>query len=315
MLRETDLKRTSPAGLLPRRYGPGCAARLGAQNGALLLVLAATLPTAWTTHSIDEWWWSAAVCVLFAVMYRCFGIPARYLLAWPCRVLFAAGLVAIVASAVVHASMLHGPLSVGDAGPLALAAAVLALRVADQRRRLTRMTASLRWPLPDLRWTVAEGTGTVLHHHWPAVAQRGALDLVCSVRGGRSTAAVRPRRCEAFPAYGALVVAPCSGVVRTARDGCPDRPQKHAPAPGNHVVIASEDGDEVLLAHLKLSSVAVRKGESVAEGETVGRVGNSGDSSEPHLHIHATRDGCPLRLRFTGVRGSLRRNAVIAPRI
>ena len=257
MLRETDLKRTSPAGLLPSRYGPGCAARLGAQNGALPLVLAATLPTAWTTHSIDEWWWSTAVCVLFAVMYRCFGIPARYLLAWPYRVLFAAGLVAIV----------------------------------------------------------AEGTGTVCNHHWPAVAQRGALDLVCSVRGGRWTAAVRPRRCEAFPAYGALVVAPCSGVVRTARDGCPDRPQKHAPAPGNHVVIASEDGDEVLLAHLKLSSVAVRKGESVAEGETVGRVGNSGDSSEPHLHIHATRDGCPLRLRFTGVRGSLRRNAVIAPRI
>jgi murein DD-endopeptidase MepM/ murein hydrolase activator NlpD len=56
------------------------------------------------------------------------------------------------------------------------------------------------------------------------------------------------------------------------------------------------------------SSVAVRAGQGVREGERIGRVGNSGLSTEPHLHIHAqqrsnTEDflaGAPLPFRIDG---------------
>jgi hypothetical protein len=55
-----------------------------------------------------------------------------------------------------------------------------------------------------------------------------------------------------------------------------------------------------------LIRLAVRAGDSVAVGEPLGRVGNTGNTGEPHLHIHAQRPGTqdaplsggPLPIRF-----------------
>jgi len=57
---------------------------------------------------------------------------------------------------------------------------------------------------------------------------------------------------------------------------------------GNHVVIECK-GVKVLLGHMKNGSVLARQGTAVKEGQAVGRVGNSGNTFEPHLHIHAAR--------------------------
>ena len=74
----------------------------------------------------------------------------------------------------------------------------------------------------------------------------------------------------------------------------------HLPAPqrdrehmaGNHVLLACGDV-EVLLGHFQQGSVRVREGEMVDAGQEVGRVGNTGNTDEPHLHIHAQRPGPP----------------------
>ena len=55
---------------------------------------------------------------------------------------------------------------------------------------------------------------------------------------------------------------------------------------GNHVVLDLGSGEYALLAHLRRGSVRVRPGQRVRRGETLGRCGNSGNSSEPHLHFH-----------------------------
>ena len=61
---------------------------------------------------------------------------------------------------------------------------------------------------------------------------------------------------------------------------------------GNHVVVRSAEEDvDVELAHMKEGSVAVERGEQAEESELLGRVGNTGNTSEPHLHIHAVRTG------------------------
>ena len=52
---------------------------------------------------------------------------------------------------------------------------------------------------------------------------------------------------------------------------------------------------------MKEGSVAVKRGESVAEGELLGRVGNSGNTSEPHLHVHAVKTGSGSVLDGEGV--------------
>ncbi|MCC6163641.1 MAG: M23 family metallopeptidase [Acidobacteria bacterium] len=76
---------------------------------------------------------------------------------------------------------------------------------------------------------------------------------------------------------------------------------------GNHVMLDCS-GVWVLLGHLQRGSVGVRPDQAVATGDVLGRVGNSGNTSEPHLHIHAQRpgsnaepmSGTPLPIRLDG---------------
>jgi len=58
------------------------------------------------------------------------------------------------------------------------------------------------------------------------------------------------------------------------------------PNAGNHVMIESDAGYIVFMAHLKNNSVTVKKGQRVEQGERIGLVGNSGNSTAPHLHIN-----------------------------
>jgi murein DD-endopeptidase MepM/ murein hydrolase activator NlpD len=81
-------------------------------------------------------------------------------------------------------------------------------------------------------------------------------------------------------------------VVR-AIDGLPDQvpgalPEGLAPleADGNAVFLRLRDGRIVFYAHVVPGSVTVRAGDRVVRGQLLGRVGNSGNSSAPHLHLH-----------------------------
>jgi murein DD-endopeptidase MepM/ murein hydrolase activator NlpD len=80
---------------------------------------------------------------------------------------------------------------------------------------------------------------------------------------------------------------------------------------GNHVVVRCGDAD-VWLAHLRRGTVAVRSGASVTRGALLGRAGNSGNTTEPHLHVHAERGGRAVPVRFDG--RWLVRNATVSAR-
>lgn len=102
--------------------------------------------------------------------------------------------------------------------------------------------------------------------------------------------------------FGRELVAPAAGVVVKARGDRPDQPTPGvnderylAPEigggdPGNHVVIDHGDGEFSLIAHMKAGSLAVRRKQRVRQGELIGLLGNSGDSSAPHVH-HQLQDG------------------------
>jgi len=104
---------------------------------------------------------------------------------------------------------------------------------------------------------------------------------------------VPPADPRAYVIYGARVLAPCAGQVVIAVDGLPDMQVPEVDRDhlaGNHVVLRCLDAD-VLLGHLQPGSVQVGAGAHVAVEDWLGSVGNSGNTGEPHLHIHAQSPG------------------------
>lgn len=55
---------------------------------------------------------------------------------------------------------------------------------------------------------------------------------------------------------------------------------------GNHVIVLHDDGTAAVYAHLQKGSVTAQAGQHVRVGTQLGEVGNTGNSSEPHLHVH-----------------------------
>jgi murein DD-endopeptidase MepM/ murein hydrolase activator NlpD len=98
-----------------------------------------------------------------------------------------------------------------------------------------------------------------------------------------------PTDLDRYHIFGEAVYAPCDGEVIRAEDRLPDLPppssDRERPA-GNFVYLGCGE-TAILLAHLMQGSLAVAAGERVETGQFLARVGNSGYSTEPHLHLHA----------------------------
>ena len=123
--------------------------------------------------------------------------------------------------------------------------------------------------------------------------QSYGVDLVALDGFGLRAHGVQPSDPRAYFIFGARVLAPCAGEVILAVDGLPNMqvPQVDRDhLAGNHVLLRCVAAD-VLLGHLQPGSVQVDVGAKVAVGDWLGLVGNSGNTGEPHLHIHAQGRG------------------------
>lgn len=76
--------------------------------------------------------------------------------------------------------------------------------------------------------------------------------------------------------------------VNTLPDLIPPESDRKNPA-GNHILINCK-GADVILAHLQQGSITVQAGNAVKVGQAIAKVGNSGNTIEPHLHIHARKE-------------------------
>jgi len=145
--------------------------------------------------------------------------------------------------------------------------------------------------------TVAWGGPTHrVNYHVASPAERWAYDLLVTA-GGRSVNG-DPARLESYLAYGRPVLAPAAGTVVAVHDGDPDappgRPDRQRRA-GNHVVLAVAPREYLVMAHLRAGSLTVRAGDRVQAGQVIGRVGNSGNTTEPHVHLHLQDEPTPDR--------------------
>jgi hypothetical protein len=90
--------------------------------------------------------------------------------------------------------------------------------------------------------------------------------------------------------YGLPVLAPADGTVRVVMNEDEDVPIGQdfgfKNAGGNQVVIEVAANEFLFICHMQPGSITVRPGDRVTTGQVLGRVGNSGHTSEPHIHIH-----------------------------
>ncbi|MEU5161813.1 M23 family metallopeptidase [Streptomyces sp. NPDC020875] len=153
-------------------------------------------------------------------------------------------------------------------------------------------------------------------------AQTYAIDIVAEPVAGRNPGFswLWPlvRRSSAYPAYGVPLLATADATVVRARDGQRDHLSRSSPlmviyllvveglarsliSPwlviGNHVVLDLGDGNYALYAHVMRGSLTVKEGDKVTAGQTIGRCGNSGNSTEPHVHFQLMDRPDPILAR------------------
>lgn len=192
--------------------------------------------------------------------------------------------------------------------------------------RIDKTTPALtaEWPLKQATVVGWGGDTTAVnlpHVIWPS--ERWAYDLVMEPYNSGSTIS------EEYGIWDQEVLAPVSGTVIAAYDKEPDitpGSEDILSMEGNYVyLVVDETGTYLLLNHLRQNSVTVKVGDHVNPGDILGRVGNSGSTSEPHLHIHHQRqnpestlhptlaEGLPLYFKGTDADPMPQKGTVVHP--
>jgi hypothetical protein len=133
------------------------------------------------------------------------------------------------------------------------------------------------------------------NYHVIAPDQRWAYDLLV-MNGGKSYEG-DSTKLENYFCYGLPVLAPAAGKVIAASDSKPDtrigsEGDIFQPV-GNHIIMEVAPKEFLFLCHLQPHSVLVKKGDLVQQGQVLAKVGNSGHTSEPHIHIHLQSTAMP----------------------
>ena len=168
----------------------------------------------------------------------------------------------------------------------------------------------VRAPLQGSQWWTPNGPSNDAVHRRTLVVVGGKLSLteefaVDWVRLGDNGATFSgdSLKNQSYLAYNQDVLAAASGRIIKVRDGIAEnKPTQNPPAEhldletlaGNHIVQDFGDGRYALYAHLIPGSLRVHVGDVVVQGEVLGRLGNSGNSTQPHLHFHVMDGPEPL---------------------
>jgi len=249
----------------------------------------------------------------------------------------ALGAVLVVVTVSVGAGI--GPLYLVGVALLVLGVGGQVLRGLLQRPRQEREPVLIAAPVAG-RWRGLNSPASKVPSHMHGLAQTYALDITHEPAGAapRAMDALWPpmRRPGHFPSFGRPVLAPFDGVVVAARNTARDHLARLS-LPGlcylfvegfvrslgtprhllgNHVFVRA-DGDEAVvavLAHLRRGSLRVVPGERVIAGQQLGECGNSGNSSDPHVHVQlmdgediVTAHGVPFTWEYRTDDGQERR--------
>ncbi|MFS0785633.1 M23 family metallopeptidase [Shouchella sp. 1P09AA] len=144
--------------------------------------------------------------------------------------------------------------------------------------------------------TLWGGTNELVNYHYPLEQQRYAYDFVVSRNG--YTFDGEPDQNENYFAFGKEIYAPCKGTVvqcvSTEEDVQPGIQTNEDQPFGNYVIIKHDFDEYSLTCHMKQHSMMVKVGDVVEKGALLGQCGNSGHTTEPHIHFHVMNQQDPF---------------------
>lgn len=156
-------------------------------------------------------------------------------------------------------------------------------------------------------WNVFWGgdSETKNHHHGFGVQHFG-IDFVIEDERSKISYKNDGKKNSDFYCFEKNIIAPINGKIVVKVDGIPDNQPGQTNVQmvyGNTVMIQDDTEFVVVLAHLKCNSIIVSVGDLVQKGDVLGVCGNSGNSSEPHLHFHVQsevgfEEGDPVKTYF-----------------
>ncbi|MEI2731000.1 MAG: M23 family metallopeptidase [Dermatophilaceae bacterium] len=175
-------------------------------------------------------------------------------------------------------------------------------------------SVALRYPFHGQWMALNSPARRVPSHGTHLFGTTYAIDFVGVDESGRTArwgwrAALASEPPASFAGFDRPILAPLAGRVVRVHDGELDHGSRRslpvgipyaltqarrvrqgaAAIAGNHVVVsAGEGGPFVLVAHLRRGSIRVRVGEVIEVGQILGTCGNSGNSTQPHVHVQAT---------------------------
>jgi murein DD-endopeptidase MepM/ murein hydrolase activator NlpD len=154
--------------------------------------------------------------------------------------------------------------------------------------KIVRNQTKLILPFNE-KWNVYWGGDTkALNYHVDVESQKNALDFLIMDKSGKSYR-TDGKTNEDYYAFGKELIAPCDGEIVLAVDGVKDNTPGEMNSfdlGGNTLILRTAANEFLVLCHFKHQSIKVKEGQKVVQGQVLGQCGNSGHSSEAHLHFH-----------------------------
>ncbi|MDI9915824.1 M23 family metallopeptidase [Rhodococcus sp. IEGM 1379] len=165
-------------------------------------------------------------------------------------------------------------------------------------------------PLAGDGWLAANGCCAVSSHRGALMASAGRINAVerfaidflqIDTVAGVGTSTGDGSKNENYRSYDAPLLAVADGTVKAVVSTMPEETPQQVPdvatvdqLGGNYVIIDIGDGNFAFYAHMIPGSASVKVGDKVTRGQVIGKLGNSGNTSEPHLHFQVSRAAIPL---------------------
>lgn len=158
----------------------------------------------------------------------------------------------------------------------------------DNLPKIERNSTGLLLPFKDT-WNVFWGGDTKeLNYHVDNEAQKNAFDFLIIDKSGKSYK-TDGKTNEDYYAFGKEVIAPCNGEIVLVIDGVKDNipgQMNLFGVGGNTIVLKTVNNEYLVFCHFKHQSIRVKEGQKVEQGQLLGLCGNTGHSSESHIHFH-----------------------------